>query len=1121
MAQPSVNIRGHLEDCLGKWDFDSAYSYNRTFNDAPNPALYLEGLGTVGLPLSERDAAAIKGCAAQAPFGMGERTVVDKSVRDTWEMDATQVKFSNLDWQSFMTRVVNEACATLGVNVKASRPRCDLYKLLLYETGSHFLPHVDTEKADGMFATIIVVLPSQFTGGAAHLSHDGVSTVYDCSSTSLLQTTAMAWYTDVTHEIKPVTSGYRLALAYNLVHTNTSLRPAVSSSEPSMNRLRDILRSWTQDNGATAPSKIIHLLEHKYSQANLCASALKGADANKVAVLDEIAHELGFHLGLASVVCALEGYADDDGPRNRRNCYWDEDSEDDDEVGFAEIESKTMTIEDFVDMDGEVISEGLAFNEKTETIPVNLAKIIEAGDHDEQEYEGYMGNGAGSLSRWYRRTVLVIWPKYSNFAIQYGEENIERACKTLSSFQHASPEADDLALADFVLARAAKNPAAAAQSVCHAALMWKSSELWVRAVQTCSPVGNKGLALFPNPSRIVEAISTLGFSEVKSGLEKMLHVDLRNAARFAFLDAVESWNSVRNSQEITNAILPWVVSSRHMLLENLRPPSVEDQLPFVSLALKQGSVTFLRDSILPKIKGTATSDILRGLAVMAHDEQRFTDSAEVKAQVTSEIMQVAISRTLFTEVVKTPTMAAAYTYGYSRTANVPLVVKNPNYERARATMGVCMTRFPQLTASVFDKVMDTQALSVFDVEKQVKEVMLPLLQFVAEQLSTTPENAPPVGTDKLLRVAMEAYVKTVSADVKATKTEDVQSIVMAATLPGGPKLFATMVLPKLEKLKFSPDIVRSFIDELRSHRDKIVFPADHTGPTLESSITVLSKMYANSAPLTDHQVIGDALQYCLRINAMEACTLIIKRIVEAKSLSPTYVSKVLVPFIPELRRIAVQYNMLDGFAPAFQTIMLAWIEKVLGQKPKNDGRAELASLASWTCTCAECNPIRKFLQSGAQQSTSLSSIGAPRRKHLEGYLARYARLACSWQTISTVPQGIQVTKSPAVWQPALWKAVQGQGQAILKTVSGNEEELARILGTHYRSITTILRGTPGTAVPSETPQGSASSAGGSAAGRRQRSPEITQNPSTAAQPPAKKRKTASYNTSDVIDLTSP
>lgn len=38
-----------------------------------------------------------------------------------------------------MDGVVREVCAALGVNFDASKPRCDLYKLLLYETGSQYV----------------------------------------------------------------------------------------------------------------------------------------------------------------------------------------------------------------------------------------------------------------------------------------------------------------------------------------------------------------------------------------------------------------------------------------------------------------------------------------------------------------------------------------------------------------------------------------------------------------------------------------------------------------------------------------------------------------------------------------------------------------------------------------------------------------------------------------------------------------------------------------------------------------------------------------------------------------------------------------------------------------------
>lgn len=243
-----------------------------------------------------------------------------------------------------------------------------------------------------MFATIIVVLPSEFTGGDAHLSHGSLSTVYDSSKDSSWQTTVLAWYTDVTHEIKPIESGYRLALAYNLIHTKQSLRPALSKNEKFSSQVKETLISWNEraKAGLPTPNKILYLLDHMYSRANLRASALKGADDHKIALLELVAKELDFHLGFANIACHLQGAGDDDGPRHKSWGY-DHDS-DDDEVGFMEIYEREVRVEEFVDLDGIRIARELDFDEKHETIPYNLVADIEAGPYDDQQYEGYMGN---------------------------------------------------------------------------------------------------------------------------------------------------------------------------------------------------------------------------------------------------------------------------------------------------------------------------------------------------------------------------------------------------------------------------------------------------------------------------------------------------------------------------------------------------------------------------------------------------------------------------------------------------------------------------------------------------------------------------------------------------------
>ena len=50
-----------------------------------------------------------------------------------------QVAFANPLWAPFLDKTVKEVCEVLGVNFDASRPKCEPFKLLLYETGSQYV----------------------------------------------------------------------------------------------------------------------------------------------------------------------------------------------------------------------------------------------------------------------------------------------------------------------------------------------------------------------------------------------------------------------------------------------------------------------------------------------------------------------------------------------------------------------------------------------------------------------------------------------------------------------------------------------------------------------------------------------------------------------------------------------------------------------------------------------------------------------------------------------------------------------------------------------------------------------------------------------------------------------
>lgn len=211
----------------------------------------------------------------------------------------------------------------------------------------------------------------------------------------------MAWYTDVTHKIKPITSGYCLALSYSLIHSIESPWPALRGT---IDELRNILLAWNDDVAESSPEKILFLLDHKYAQTNLRASALKGADAEKTTLLRAIAKEHGFRLGLASIVCHLVDFPD--GKYQRRRGNHDSNSDDSDEDNFDErpsfgnLQERDMTVENLVDLEGEIISGTLQVDGGKEMIPDNFSKTVECGLHDNQMHKDGLGKyGARTFER--------------------------------------------------------------------------------------------------------------------------------------------------------------------------------------------------------------------------------------------------------------------------------------------------------------------------------------------------------------------------------------------------------------------------------------------------------------------------------------------------------------------------------------------------------------------------------------------------------------------------------------------------------------------------------------------------------------------------------------------------
>lgn len=260
-----------------------------------------------------------------------------------------------------------------------------------------------TVKSPGMFATSIIILPSYYQGGQVHVAHAKKSQIFDFSASSHLSTSLLSWYTDVHHEVMPVTAGYRLALSFNVIQTKPSANlPNLALLDEAKNWLRRILLKWNKDRYTESPGTVaVYILNHQYSAMDLRrgAAALKGRDKGVFMCLRSVADETDHIVTLANVVYHQSGSPVDDGAeyyysRNKRRRYgWDEseseDEEDQQDVSMEEVHDEDLSLDNIVDIFGTELSQAKVNIEMTDIIPANY---FEEADPDDKEYEGYMGN---------------------------------------------------------------------------------------------------------------------------------------------------------------------------------------------------------------------------------------------------------------------------------------------------------------------------------------------------------------------------------------------------------------------------------------------------------------------------------------------------------------------------------------------------------------------------------------------------------------------------------------------------------------------------------------------------------------------------------------------------------
>jgi hypothetical protein len=418
-------------------------------------SIEVRDVGPLQLPVSQAQARKLCAVARPARYGRGEQTLLDRRVRDTWEVPLSRVKIDKRRWRGALRPVLDQLRRDLalpdGCELKA-----DLHSLLVYGPGQFFVPHQDSEKDDAMVGSLVVTLPSSFTGGDLVVEHGRESKTYRGSKTSL---SLVAFYADCRHQIRKVRSGYRIVLTYNLLlrgETTVVGGPEVNPGTVDAaaacidaHFATPVPPRWRGDSAAgEPPTRLVYLLDHEYTRRGLSWSRLKGSDARRAAVLREAADRVDCDivLALADVHETWSCYEPDYYHGHRGSGYrrWDDYDEDEDEwpdedpsdldsYQVDDLIESVVTLDSWAGPTGEPVqpvASSVGDEEICASTPSSDLKPYAA------EYEGYMGNYGNTLDRWYHRGGLVLWPRRLGFMVR-AEASPEWALDELSTLLQA------------------------------------------------------------------------------------------------------------------------------------------------------------------------------------------------------------------------------------------------------------------------------------------------------------------------------------------------------------------------------------------------------------------------------------------------------------------------------------------------------------------------------------------------------------------------------------------------------------------------------------------------------------------------------------------------------------
>ena len=88
-------------------DTPAKFAVGGTLQSTPLPGLCINNVGPISVPLCDEQAKKIIAVASKAPYGRGEKTILDEGYRKTWELQPYQVSITNIMFNMKINEIVS------------------------------------------------------------------------------------------------------------------------------------------------------------------------------------------------------------------------------------------------------------------------------------------------------------------------------------------------------------------------------------------------------------------------------------------------------------------------------------------------------------------------------------------------------------------------------------------------------------------------------------------------------------------------------------------------------------------------------------------------------------------------------------------------------------------------------------------------------------------------------------------------------------------------------------------------------------------------------------------------------------------------------------------------------